>query len=293
MDVHIVSRESLEHVLGRMAISLALWTRWTIGPEPRRDAEVNYYFPYLHYRARNFDGKRAAYFTHREAQSERYKFEAWTTVDRACDLRIVTARQYLSAVHAPAYVATPPLDRDKFCPPRTRSQHVAPFVGASGHVYKTGRKGEHLFRALAQSFEDEAIFVASGSGNWGIRPTNYAYSELEHYFQALDVYVCTSTIEGVPYPALEALACGCICVLPESVGLIDELGVAPGVIRYQAGDFDALRAALSEALEFAEHELNDRVWAEHSEARRALTEGFTVGQWATDHLLAFKELDHA
>lgn len=47
-------------------------------------------------------------------------------------------------------------------------------------------------------------------------------SELPNFYSSLDFYVCTSTIEGVPYPVLESMACECI-VLATSVGIVPEI----------------------------------------------------------------------
>ncbi len=45
---------------------------------------------------------------------------------------------------------------------------------------------------------------------------------MPEYYSKIDVYVCTSKIEGTPNPVLEAMACG-VPVISTDVGVIPEL----------------------------------------------------------------------
>lgn len=45
---------------------------------------------------------------------------------------------------------------------------------------------------------------------------------LPEYYSSLDYYLCTSRIEGVPYPVFEAMSCGAV-VLSTAVGLVPEI----------------------------------------------------------------------
>ena len=47
-------------------------------------------------------------------------------------------------------------------------------------------------------------------------------SLLPQYYSSLDYYVCTSRIEGGPYPVLEAMSCECV-VLSTPVGIVPEI----------------------------------------------------------------------
>jgi glycosyltransferase involved in cell wall biosynthesis len=49
-----------------------------------------------------------------------------------------------------------------------------------------------------------------------------AKSQLSHFYAGLDFYICTSWVEGVPYPVLEAMSCGAIA-LSTPVGVVPEL----------------------------------------------------------------------
>lgn len=48
------------------------------------------------------------------------------------------------------------------------------------------------------------------------------HSEMNDYYNSIDIYVCASDIEGTPNPALESMACG-IPVISTDVGMIPEL----------------------------------------------------------------------
>jgi glycosyltransferase involved in cell wall biosynthesis len=48
-------------------------------------------------------------------------------------------------------------------------------------------------------------------------------ANLPHFYSSLDYYLCTSRVEGVPYPVLEAMSC-------ESVVLSTEVGIVPEIM---------------------------------------------------------------
>ena len=48
------------------------------------------------------------------------------------------------------------------------------------------------------------------------------HSEMNDYYNSIDIYVCASNIEGTPNPALESMACG-LPVISTDVGIIAEL----------------------------------------------------------------------
>ena len=119
-------------------------------------------------------------------------------------------------------------------------------LGVSGHVYSTGRKGEGLAARLAGDFEGKAEMVAFGMG-WPLKILSNDLTKRAWYYNSLDAFVCTSLIEGVPMPPLEALACGVPVVIPRNVGMLDSLPHMTGIYRYKAGDYDDLRHACERA----------------------------------------------
>ncbi len=81
-------------------------------------------------------------------------------------------------------------------------------------------------------------------------------------------------------PPLEALACGVSVVVPEGVGMLDELPQVLGIHRYARGDAESLVKALGKAVE-ARPKV-DR------EALRAAIKGHSVEDWCAAHEAAFE-----
>ena len=118
---------------------------------------------------------------------------------------------------------------------------------------------------------------ALGRG-WGIPCQNVAFAELPDFYQSLDVYLCSSLIEGVPMPPLEALACGTPVVIPEHVGMLDDLPAIPGIHRYEAGNYESMERGIRKALRTSYD----------PEQLRAATEPYSLENWYDDHLRAFE-----
>ena len=64
------------------------------------------------------------------------------------------------------------------------------------------------------------------------------------YYQAADVFVCTSRVESYPRVTLEAMACGLPIVSTPVFGLSEQLREGYNAMFYPCGDVDALAAAL-------------------------------------------------
>lgn len=278
MDVHIVCTErDHERILYRLAAVLARETGWTLSEMPRPDAALNYFLPYLGYQV--VGTRTAAWFTHHDARQQ-HKRRQWEVAAAAVDLRTTSTTPY-HALLAPlgATVKVPvPLDRAIFTPADALPEGFT--VGVSGFVYHDGRKGEDLIRQLALDFAD-LDWRAVGQG-WNIPTTFVATGALPAFYQSLRLYVCASRVEGVPYPPLEALACGVPVVIPRGVGLLDDLPDIEGIYRFDAGNYDSLKAALAHAL--------TALGAVEREALRAATEAYTPEAWAVAHEQAFEVL---
>ncbi len=286
MKIHIVCRNAAGglRILPRLARTLAEATGWSVGEAPDPGAELNYFFPYLdlfEVGGRYEKTKTAAWFTHHDTH-QRGKGDLWKQAAAAVDLRLTSARIYVNGLgrFGPTGLVTPPLDREKFRPdPGYRAADV-PVVGVSGWVYPGGRKGEGLLKQLVASELGRRLhFVACGQG-WVVPAREVDQESLETFYQQLDIYLCTSLVEGVPYGPLEALACGKKVVIPIGVGLLDDLPDMEGVHRFKAGDFGGMCRAIEAA-----------VAAEgRSEALRAATEPYSPKNWANDHQRAFERL---
>lgn len=284
MNVHIVCRQTGDHVLTRLASALARCTDWTFGWKPNRRADVNYFLPYLFHE--RVSTASAAYFTHLE-QADANKAAIWRQVDAAVNLRTTSAAMFLSELRHVHAIVRPPVDRDKFSPGASRRMHDRPVVGIVGMTYRTGRKGEYLVAMLAQSaLAREIRLIASGRG-WPVTTKRYDWHDFESFYRNLDVLLCPSILEGVPMPPLEALSCGVPVVIPRGVGLLDTLPDAPGIERYRAGNFDEMALALRRVIQ-QQRRLDVSARYAQAERLRSYTEIYTDETWAADHVAAFE-----
>lgn len=291
MRVHIVTRDwTSERIIPRLAGALVAGTGWSAGPQIDPRAVVNLAFPYLEMPAarQRGSGLLAAEFSHRETTVPA-KVKAWDALAGAVDLRLTWATLYadMLAPHGLTRTVTPPLDREKFRPapytwqPQPASTMV---VGVSGWVYKGGRKGEHLVARLHREGDALGVAVVATGEGWPCPVKRHTWADLHEFYWHLDAYLVTSTIEGIPYPPLEALASGVPIIVPTGVGMMDELPDLPGIARYPAGDYGAMVGAIR-AIDAAR-----RAGIIDREALRAATERFTMAAWVGDHVRAVAEL---
>ena len=83
-------------------------------------------------------------------------------------------------------------------------------------------------------------------------------------------------------PPLEVLSCGGSIVIPNGVGLLDELPNVLGIHRYKRGNIDSLVKALDKAIKVRQSV--DKL------ALRAATEPYSILAWCEQHRQAFEEL---
>lgn len=285
MRIHIVARDhTSDQILARLAGLLAQHPAFTVGPRPDPTAELNLFAPYLEWEpCRDFHAtKVAAWFSHKDLDRGA-KVAAWDECARAMDLRLTWTNLYLPELEAygPTVRVTPPLDREMFVPGE-RKTHSPRHVGTSGFVYPGGRKGEKLLAKLAKDLPN-VEFVASGQG-WPVPTTRHEWSAMPSFYQGLDVYVCTSTIEGIGYGPLEAMACGVPVVIPRGVGVFDELPDLENVHRYAAGNYAALKAAVLAALA----RLDEGGY--NPTSLRGATARYSPEAWQESHVEAFERL---
>jgi glycosyltransferase involved in cell wall biosynthesis len=277
--VHVICQNIMQdRVLPRMARYLRDGLGWSVssGPDPKADAV--YLLAY-------FEGDRlrkawpkqpvAAYFTHREEDGGD-KARCFDEMAGKVNMRIATCRLYAGALAAHGLTAqcAAPLETKRF----TISHRIngrRPVIGFSGYTYGNHRKGEDLVRGLlAAPIAKRVDWRACGRG-WPMPTQRLPWAQMPLFYQALDVLVVPSRVEGIPMPPLEALACGVRVVIPRNVGLLDELGDCDGVYRYPKGDLKGLLKAVEQAA-FPDKPV-DR------EALRAVTAPYSVEAWCRDN----------
>ncbi len=283
--IHLVANEwgDSTRIVPRLLRTLVEGLGATTGPRPDPKADVNYAFPYLEMPATGWpDTPTAGWFTHRDTTIQG-KAKVWDDRASRLSLRLCSARMWLDGLsqYGPSRFIRVPLDREKFHPPMGDGRgNGRPVVGVSGYCYRGGRKGEHLVRQLASSPLAARLTLRAAGRGWPIPTRAYHWLELERFYQQLDIYLLTSSIEGIGYGPLEALACGCKVVIPHGVGIMDELPPMSGIHHYQVNDFADMCRALAEALETTANPAD----------LRAVTEPYTLAGWLNGHLEAFAEL---
>ena len=291
MKVQIVlSDYQNDLILPRLARCLSETAGWPMATRPNPNVDLNLFLVYIDYAESNSTftaTPTAAWFTHLE-KGHQLKEKWWRQAGKGVDLRLTSARMYADDLsqYGPTKQVRPPVDRNKFTIVMDRVRESVPIVGLSGFIPKVrnqklgkSRKGESLVARLAQSDfgKGKMRLVASGQG-WPVRRQSMrTVDQLPAFFQGLDVFLCTSLIEGIPMPPLEALSCGVPVVIPRGVGLLDELPQVPGIWRFDRGDYGGMVKALQAALEWLpEMRDDDRA------ALRSCTADFTPENWAGD-----------
>ena len=284
MRIHVVcSRPGADRILPRMARYLADGCGWTLGTSPDRSAELNYFHSYITWRQHHAGWHKtpvAACFSHKDVNNPT-KAQWWEETAAEVDLRCVWAEKYAAILrpHGPTVIVSPPVERERFTI-RPKRRSGKPVVGVSGYTYNDGRKGERLVKRLAESEVAKRLELRASGRGWPIPTRGYSWNQMPSFFQSLDVLLVPSFLEGACMPPLEALACGVKVVIPRGVGLLDELPDAPGIYRYQVGDFDGMVAQVQEAA-FGPPVDRQRL--------RAVTAPYTVAKWCADHQAAFEE----
>jgi hypothetical protein len=272
-----------DRVIPRFAGYLAKALGWSVTAKPDPGADVVYLSGYFESQMCKPwpDAPVAAYFTHREEEPPgNRKAALFDAIGKRVQLRIVTAPMYGKMLDrfGPTVRMMAPVERGRFIITRViKSRRMT--AGFSGYTYRNKRKGEDLVKAVLGSKAGQKMdWRASGRG-WPVLTKRYSWKEMPAFYQSLDILVCTSRVEGVPMPPLEALSCGVSVVIPQGVGMLDELPDISGIHRYRKGDAAGLVKALEQAA--AGRSSVDR------EALRAATAAYSVKAWCEGHREAF------
>jgi hypothetical protein len=220
-----------------------------------------------------------AYFSHLDDKNKG-KEAQWHEVANLMDACTTTAKMYHEFLPIEkVYQCRPPVETERFVvkplPGKKR-----PVIGVSGFVYGDGRKGEFLWKKLvnhplAEKLELKASGRARGLSWPGVRTKYYQWQDLPEFYQSLDVLIVPSLFEGIPMPPLEALACGVKIVIPQGVGLLDELPDTDGIYRYECGNAKAMIEATEQAASSGP--------VDRQVLRQVILDNYTVRHWCEDH----------
>ena len=273
MKVHIVLWHD-NHILPRMAGWLGENNGWTIGDSPDARADVNYFMPYLMVNPETHpDTLTSGWFTHREIGTP-WKIQKWDEAAALVDMPCITAPMY-GMILKNARVVTPGVDRDRYVPVH-HEMGEKPMIGTAG--VGQPRKGPKLIIDLFYANVPLDLRIAGMA--WPFNHSVVSNREMPAWYAALDVYLCTSSIEGIPAPVLEALSCDVKVVIPNGVGICDTLPEMEGIRHYRKNDGQDMVRAIKQAIE-------DRP---SNGALRDVTEDYTIAEWCESHKLAMEAL---
>lgn len=279
MKVNIVLWED-NHIVPRMTDWLVMRNGWSVSVKADPHAHVNYYMPYLV--VGNGDELpptlTAAWFTHYE-EGTPWKMDIWNDAAMLIDKPLVTAKQYLQTLDN-ASVITPGVDMDQYYPIAGTKEHDRPVVGIVG--VGQPRKGPKLIVDLF--YGDTLLDLRIVGPNWPFPSMELDNPSMPQFYSMIDLYLCTSTIEGIPAPVLEALACDKKVVIPHGVGICDDIPEMPGVRHYVKGNSESMKNAIEFALTDEPHPgtLRDYVGAH-----------FTIDNWCSSTKLALEKVADA
>lgn len=268
MDISIIWNANKGEILSRFARALSNGTGWPIKAKADPKAGLNYFMLYVQVGQSLKEAKKlpktAALFSHYEDNIPE-KARWWDAAAEAVHIRTTWANQYLERLlpYGESHLVIPPIDQQFL---RTRP----PRIGIAGYVHPGNRKGEDLVRQLYRDRGHTWELVASGKG-WPIPDVReYKWEDMPAFYDSLDLYLLTSTIEGIPMTPLEALTRGKPVVVPYGVGLMDSLE-SPLVFRYAAGDYLTMMEAIEAALDYGKEDVVK----------------FSEDAWCQSHRIAF------
>lgn len=130
-------------------------------------------------------------------------------------------------IPAPDVIIADGVDTDHFSPLATGKTGERQVVGWAGNsawgknAYAGDVKGYHrLFTPMMADIKRSRNNVEERVAD--PQKNRIPFSEMPDFYRGLDVFVCTSSMEGTPNPLLEAMACG-IPVISTDVGIVSEV----------------------------------------------------------------------
>ncbi len=275
IKVHIACHDD-GHIIPRMYRWLRDVLGWSMGPFLASESDIiNYYAPYTMFGAYGRSGSKSmAWFTHKESANAA-KLSIWQNAKQHITMPLVTSPLYQQELNAT--LITPGIDQDHFKP--RGKQPGKGVVGIVG-TYQP-RKGPDLAAVLQKDKAVKSLQIVGD--DWpGFDSLKIPYTDMPSFYCGLDLFVCTSTEEGIPAPPLEALACGIPVVIPTGVGMLDLLPDEPGIYRYEAGNEKELKTAVKAALA-GKHSRN---------TLRDFVAPYTILAWVESHQQALETFLH-
>jgi hypothetical protein len=223
-------------------------------PEPKPTTRLVYYVNYALYSGPS-GCVDVAFFTHFD-QEQQFLERA-----QCMDWCVCMARQYADLLRAEgiASVIHIPMGFDFF---RFRPRLLLGVFGSLDHP----RKGLALVDRLRQvPFVD----VVATEGN-------FSEEELRALYQRIDYVLIPATVEGGPMSLLEGLGMGKPVIAPADVGIVPEFDDTEYILRYPAGDAEALANVVADCYRKKLRSValvQDRTWDRWAEAHDQL---FTV-----------------
>jgi hypothetical protein len=231
------------------------------------DADIYYYIDYSHFQ-RSSTAIDAGWFTHFEPGAEG---DLWKSKVLELDHCIVPSFYSRDVLHNQGFPAEN-ISVVRHCADQSFRPKVR--LGIVGRTYPSGRKGEHLVKALIEDPEIARIasIVAKHEG-WGVPVNDLDYTEFYH---SIDFLLIPSLVEAGPVPFIEALACGKLAIAPP-IGNVPEFEH----IEYKTGDLDDLKRVILETC---------RPIYEERYQRSLQVKQYDWAYWAAEHERVFNEL---
>jgi len=227
-------------------------------PRPTGSAQIVYYMNYA-LLAGPSGLVDIAFFTHLD-ESQQFLERAGQVDCCVCMAKIYADWLTAQGVENVAHI---PMGFDYY---QYRPRLVLGVIGRLDHP----RKGKHLVEAIGRLPFLE-IVVTDG---------RVPEAQLRDVYQRIDYVLIPATVEGGPLCLLEGLAMGKPVIAPETVGMVPEFPENPAILRYPAGDIEALTrlvTACHEAKSKSNELVRERTW----------------DRWAQDHHELFVRLCRA
>lgn len=197
-----------------------------------------------------------------------------------CSRRLEAIYRALPAYPAPLMVLEDGVDLGRFfaqdlgrLAAAGQRELVIGWSGNSGWSKELGEfKGvETILRPAVEQLRADGMAVRLELADCA-RSASIPHDRMVDYYARIDVYVCTSSIEGTPNPVLEAMACG-VPVVSTDVGVVpDAFGPMQGQFLLEERSVECLKRALRRLA--AEPQLLVRLSRENLESIRGWS-------WAT------------